>query len=118
MKAIKRFFSSLKQYFFGEDGKADAYFKLIVGYIPEAMKLIEFVAILTPTMVDDAAILLVKSKFPKLFDETLTDDEKKLYLLATASELLKQKFPILSTTASRIAVQVAFGLKRVGEWIG
>ena len=117
MNAIKKFFDKVKRFFVGANAKADAYFDWVLKYIPDAFPIIEYIAALTPTMLDDAALVLVRAKFPKLLDPDLTEDEKKLYLLGTASELLKQKYPALSTTAARIAVQVAYGVKKIGDWL-
>ncbi|HET6453976.1 MAG TPA: hypothetical protein VFI02_06180 [Armatimonadota bacterium] len=117
MNAIKKFFAKVKELFTGANAKADAYFSWILKYIPEALPIIEYIAALTPTAIDDAALALVRAKFPKLFDPDLTEDEKKLYLLGAAGELLKQKYPALSTTAARIAVQVAYGVKKIGDWL-
>ncbi|HET6454330.1 MAG TPA: hypothetical protein VFI02_07995 [Armatimonadota bacterium] len=117
MNAIKKFFDKVKQLFIGANAKADAYFSWVLNYIPDAFPVIEYIAALTPTMLDDAALILVRAKFPKLLDPDLTDDEKKLYLLGVAGELLKQKYPALSTTAARIAIQVAYGVKKIGDWL-
>lgn len=113
MNAIKKFFAKVKELFIGANAKADAYFSWVLRYIPDAFPIIEYIAALTPTTLDDAALAFVRAKFPRVIDPELTDDERKLYLLGTASELLRQKYPSLSTTAARIAVQVAYGLRKL-----
>lgn len=63
----------------------------------------------TPTTIDDAALAALHHQFPQLFDGSLkTGEELKLYMLAVATELLKAKYPALSTSIARLSVQLAY----------
>ena len=64
---------------------------------------------ITPTTVDDMLLAKIHEKFPRMFDGSLkSGDEVKLYLLAVATELLQTRFPLISTSVARTAVQVAY----------
>ncbi|MFH1572729.1 MAG: hypothetical protein ABIG68_02035, partial [Acidobacteriota bacterium] len=102
-------------FFVGDNAKADAYFKWLLAFIPDAFPIIEFVASLTPTTLDDAALAFIRAQYPRLFHLDLTEEERKLYLLAVSAELLKQKYSLLTTTAARIIVQVVYGLRKLGS---
>jgi hypothetical protein len=68
---------------------------------------------LTPNTLDDAAWLMIKSKYPGLFNgETLDDETKKLYALGIATDLVKSRFPEVSTTVARSAAQIAYLLEK------
>jgi hypothetical protein len=89
----------------------------VVQHIPAALPYIDLAAqivtTLTPTGLDDAMYAQLKRKFPRLFDGTIkTGDELKLYALAVAAELLGQRYPTLSTSALRGAVQLAYISKK------
>lgn len=64
---------------------------------------------MTPTNIDNEAWAAIKAKYPKLFDGTLTDqDTAKLYALGIATDLVERKFPEVTTTVARTAVQIAY----------
>jgi hypothetical protein len=69
----------------------------------------QVVAGITPTVIDDAALAAIRLKFPRLFDGSIkSGDELKLYALAVATELLRLKFPDISTSIARLAVQMGY----------
>lgn len=64
---------------------------------------------LTPTTVDDAVLALVRQKYPQLFDGSITNgDQLKLFLLGVATDLMKARYPQLTTSIARTAVQLAY----------
>ena len=66
-----------------------------------------------PGNVDDAAWSLIKSKYPKMFDGTGVDPElAKLYALGIATDLIKSRYPEVSTTVARTAAQIAYLLEK------
>lgn len=94
-------------------GRAQKSLDVIFAHIPAALPYIDIAAQIitgiTPTTLDDKAYSLIKARYPKLFDGSLqTGDEVKLYALGIAAELLAFRFPALSTTEARSAVQLAF----------
>lgn len=116
MKTISRFFNGL--YRWVSSGKAKAFFDLILERVPDAGPYIDIAAQIatqmTPTVLDDTALAFVKAKYPHLLDGTLTPDEWKLYALAIASDLLQKRFPYLSVTQARLAVQANYALQKTG----
>ena len=94
-------------------GRAQAAFAqsldLILPAIPYLDMAAKIVAGITPTTIDDAVLKVIHEKFPKLFDKSLrTTDEVKLYRLGIATELLRSKYPTVSTSILRTAVQQAY----------
>lgn len=98
-------------------GRAEAALNTAADYVLRALPIIDIVATivtgLTPTTIDDAALRLLREKFPALFDGSLkTADELKLYALGAATEVLKHRYPALSTSIARTAVQLAYTAER------
>jgi hypothetical protein len=118
MKKVASFFAKIVRAVIGSKDTVARLLDLALSAIPTAYPFVQLVTTLTPSAWDDVALAAVKAAYPKFFDSTLTAEERKLYLLAVASELLKQKLPGLSTTVARIAVQIAFALQKVGATIG
>lgn len=82
---------------------------LALPYIDMAAQLIAGV---TPTTLDDQALAMVTAKYPRLFDGSIkTGSELKLYALGVAGDLMNAKYPALSTTIARTAVQLAYAGK-------
>jgi hypothetical protein len=97
---------------FGSGG-ADKALNTAADYTVKALPIIDLVATigtsLTPTTLDDKLVQMVKSNYPRLFDGSiLTGAELKLYLLGAATDLMKEKYPTLSTSVARTAVQLAY----------
>lgn len=64
---------------------------------------------ITPTTLDDQALAMLKAKYPQLFDGSIKNGEQlKLFAFGAAADLLKLKFPNLSTSVARLAVQAAY----------
>jgi hypothetical protein len=111
MSWIVKLFQKLAGYFKSPKAKEDAekalqYALMAAPYIKLAGQV---VTTLTPTGVDDAAWALITGKYPRLFDGSLvTGDERKLYALGIAGELLEARFPGLDTSIARTAVQLAW----------
>ena len=117
MKAVKAFFKAIVGLFAGSNSPAQQLLGVVLGFIPAADPLITLVVTLRPGLEDDIAYYAIKEMFPKFFDPDLTDEERKLYFLGVAAELLRLKFPVLTTTMARIAVQVAYALRVAAEWL-
>lgn len=108
-------FSKIAKYF--QSGKAANDFVEIASYIPKVAPYIDMVEQTLmvvapgPGIVVGGAWELVKREFPKLYDgswDTMTDSERKLYMLGAAGHLVKQEFPNLNTNLARLAIEAAF----------
>src|SRR5574343_122162 len=96
----------------------DKTFELSAKALPYLDTAASIAAGVTPTKVDDIALAAIKSAYPRLFDGTITTGEElKLYTLGVATTLLKRKYPEVSTTVARLAVQTAYAAKKEGETI-
>jgi hypothetical protein len=108
---IRTFFSKLTAFF--SSGEANKALNTAAALVPKAMPFLDVAAAiatgLTPTTLDDTVLAQIHTKFPHLFDGSLkTGDEVKLYLLGIATQLLQTKYPQISTSVARAAVQVAY----------
>ena len=108
---IKAFFLKIAAFF--SSGEANKALNAAAALVPKAMPILDVAAAiatgLTPTTLDDAVLTQIHTKFPHLFDGTLhTGDEVKLYLLGIATQLLQSRYPQVSTSVARAAVQVAY----------
>jgi hypothetical protein len=108
---IKTFFLRIAGFF--SSGAANKALNTAAALVPKAMPFLDIAAAiatgLTPTTLDDAALAQLHAKFPHLFDSSLkTADEVKLYLLGIATQLLQSRYPQVSTSVARAAVQVAY----------
>lgn len=97
-------------------GRAKAAINTAADFVVKALPIIDTVGSivvgLTPTTLDDVVLAGIKRRFPGLFDGTVKNqDELKLYALGVATELLKEKYPELSTSVARAAVQLAYTAK-------
>ncbi len=108
IKKIMKYFKS---------GEAANDFLEIASYVPKVAPYIDMVekvlmvAAPGPGTVVGGVWELVKREFPKLYDgswETMTDSERKLYMLGAAGHLVKQEFPNLNTNLARLAIEAAF----------
>jgi hypothetical protein len=111
MNWIKSILAKVAAFF--TSGKAKAALDAAADYTVRALPFIDIaatiVAGLTPTGIDDIALVAVKAKFPRLFNGTIqSGDELKLYALGVATELFKQRYPDLTTSIARTAVQLAY----------
>jgi hypothetical protein len=108
MSPLQRFMSFLFSLFPGNATLASAA-KVIGDASPFLFQAADFVSKKTSWQWDNQIVATLRTQFPRLFDGTpLTQDEVKLYTLAIATEFLKWKFPTLSTTAARLAIQAAY----------
>jgi hypothetical protein len=111
MKKVKAFFARVAAFF--SSGEATKALNTAAELVPKAIPYIdiaaEIAAGLAPSAVPEAVLGEIHGKFPRLFDGSLNSaDEVKLYLLGVASDLLKARFPNVSTSIARAAVQVAY----------
>lgn len=118
MKTLKAFFAKVAGFF--TSGKAQKALDTVAGLVPLAMPFIDIAAQIavgiTPTKVDDKALAAVRAKFPRLFDSSLkTGEEVKLYMLGVASDLLMAKYPGVTTSIARSAVQLAYTASQAGK---
>lgn len=120
---MKKFFTRIGGFFKGlfankEAIKAafDRTFELSARALPYLETAATIASGITPSKVDDLALAAIKTAYPRLFDGSITTgDELKLYTLGVATTLLKQKYPEVSTTVARLAVQTAYAAKKEGE---
>lgn len=117
MKRISEFFAKIVRAFIGAKDPIGKALDTALSALPSAFPFIQIVVNLTPTQWDDVSLAAIKAAYPKFFDPTLTEDERKLYLLAVASEMLRAKLPGLTVTVARICVQVAYLCNKLGGWI-
>lgn len=113
---IGKFFSDLVKNKAALKATFDASFDMAAKALPFIDMAATIASGVTPSKLDDAALALIKSKYPGLFDGTIkTGDELKLYTLGAATELVKNKYPEVGTTVARLAVQSAYAVKQNGE---
>lgn len=108
---IKKVFSAIAGYF--KSGKAQNDIELVAEFVPKALPFIKMAAeigtMLTPTQADDVALAGIKAAYPMFFSgKELTPAEFKLALLGVATDLMRAKYPGLTTSVARAAVQVAY----------
>lgn len=111
MNIIKSFFKKVSAFF--SSGEASKALDTAAALVPQAIPFLdlaaEIAAGLAPSAVPQAALDKIHAEFPHLFDGSLkSGEEVKLYLLGVASNLLQAKFPQISTSVARVAIQVAY----------
>ena len=109
--SITSFFDKVKTLFTsGEAQKAlDAAAALVPIAIPYLDVAAEIAAGLAPSAVPQVVLDQIHADFPHLFDGSLKNaGEVKLYLLGIATQLLQAKFPNITTSIARLAVQAAY----------
>ena len=108
---LRDFFSRIAAFF--SSGAARKALNTTADLVPKALPFLDIAATIiagaTPSPVDDVLLAQIHTKFPRLFDGSLhTGDEVKLYLLGVATQLLQAKYPQVSTSIARAAVQIAY----------
>jgi len=111
MNKIMSFFAKVAAFF--SSGAANKALNTAAELVPYAIPFLdlaaEIAAGLAPSAVPQAVLDKIHADFPHLFDGSLKNaTEIKLYLLAVAAQLLQAKFPDVSTSVARVAVQVAY----------
>ena len=111
MTKIKLFFLKIAGFF--ASGEAWKALHTAAELVPKAIPILDIAAAvaagITPTPVDDMLLAQVHARFPHMFDGSLkSGEEVKLYLLGIATELLRARYPHVSTSVARTAVQVAY----------
>lgn len=111
MQTIKNFFARVAALF--ASPKAKAAFREAEDMTAKALPFItigaQILAGITPTTLDDAALAYIKSKYPELFDGSITDgDRLRLFVLGAVTDLMKQKYPGLATSVARVAIESAY----------
>ena len=111
MSWLKRLFGWLSGYF--TSGKAAADAQKALEYVGKALPFVviaaDIITTLTPTGVDDAAWRAIKAAYPRLLDGTeKSSEELKAEALIISAELLKARYPELSTSVARAAAQLAY----------
>jgi|YNPMSStandDraft_1061717.scaffolds.fasta_scaffold100753_2 hypothetical protein len=114
MNKVLGWFKKIINSVLGRRDQIERVFDLVLDALPVAYDIVAVVAAITPSQLDDVTLAAMRNSFPKLFDGSLTTDERKLYLLATAAELLKRRYPEASTSVARLAVQLAYVLWKNG----
>lgn len=114
MNKVLGWFKKIINSVLGRRDQIERVFDLVLDALPVAYDIVTVVAAITPSQLDDVTLAAMRNSFPKLFDGSLTTDERKLYLLATAAELLKRRYPEASTSVARLTVQLAYVLWKNG----
>lgn len=115
MNIVKAFFSKIANLFTSPRGKAalDEAANLTAEALPYISIAGSIITGLTPTTLDDQALAMLKGRYPQLFDGSIQDGEHlKLFAFAAAADLLQKKYPVISTSVARLAVQTAFTADR------
>lgn len=111
MNWLKRLFGFLRGYF--RTGQAARDTQKALEYVGKALPFViiaaDIITTLTPTFVDDALWRAIKAAYPRLLDGTeKSPEELKAEALVISAELLKAKYPELSTSVARAAAQLAY----------
>lgn len=111
MNWLKRLFNAIGAYF--KSGKAAADATKAMQYVGKALPFVviaaDIITSLTPTGIDDLVWARIKAKYPNLLDgKQKSPDELKADALIIAAELLKDRYPELSTSVARAAAQLAY----------
>ena|SRR5690349_2318937 len=111
MNKFKAFFSKVAVLF--SSAQAQMALNRAADLAAEALPFIDIasqiVAGLTATTLDDQELSLLKQKYPQLFDGSITSgDQLKLFAFGAAADLLQQKYPGVTTSIARLAVQAAY----------
>lgn len=111
MNLIKSFFSFIARLV--TSGAAKRALNRAAEIAPDVLPYIalaaEIVAGITPSQIDDVLLAAIKAKYPQLFNGSLkTADEVKLFTLGVAGDLVQAKFPGVSTSIARSAVQAIY----------
>lgn len=103
-RSIARFFTTRKGY--------ESFLK-ILPYVKIALPYIELAAGIVSGAVPptEAIARILQQKFPHLFANGIpkTEDEKKVFAIAVATELMRADFGDLSTNEIRQALELAYG---------
>lgn len=116
MRSVLNWISRALAAIAGNRPKIERTLDLVLEMLPVAYDIVAIVAAITPSKLDDVTLAAVRTAFPKLFED-VTPHEKKLYLLATATELLKRRYPEASTSTARLAAQFAYVLLKDGATV-
>ena len=111
MKTIKAFFVRVATLFSSPKAKAalDQAANLTAEALPYISVAGSIITGLTPTTLDDQALAMLKTRYPQLFDGSIhTGEDLKLFAFSAAADLLGQKYPNISTSIARLAVQSAY----------
>lgn len=113
LSAFKNFFVNLGKFFTSPKTaeKVNKVLSLVLKVLPVIMYAAKLGAkVVTPLdPADDLLLENLSNKFPSLFTgQPKNSDEQKLRLMLIAEEILKAKYPNLSTTELRILVNAAY----------
>lgn len=95
-------------------GEAQRAISLALDYsayaLPYVLMAGEIIASVTTTPLDDVVLVMLRAKFPTLFrtDPPLTRDELTSLAVGIAAELMRLRYPELTTTLARSAVQLCY----------
>jgi hypothetical protein len=111
MNKISSFFKKVMAFF--SSGEASKALDTAAALVPEALPYLDLAAEigagLFPSAIPQTILDKIHAEFPHLFDGSLKGaEEVKLYLLGVATQLLQGKFPQISTSVARLAVQAAY----------
>lgn len=111
MRTIRAFFSKVAGLFTSPKAKQalDQAAQLTAEALPYIDIASKIIAGITPTTIDDAALAYIRTRYPQLFDGSIKDGEDlKLWAFGVAADLLGRKYPAISTSIARLAVQAAY----------
>lgn len=112
MSAIKKILTAVIEYFVSGRAKADA--QKVESIVFKVAPFLESAAAIAAGIDPGLHIAVdvihaIRARYPSLFSGyELTPQEKNLYLLGIAGDLVEAHYPNIDTTIARSAVQLAF----------
>jgi hypothetical protein len=102
--AIGAFFSSGRA-----AQQAQRALELVAAVRPHIIRAADLAVTLTPSPADNAAWAAIKERYPRLLSgQHRTGDEIKADALIIATEIIRARFPGLTTTEARLAAQQGY----------
>lgn len=111
MQRIRRALGAIGAFFSSGQAarRAERALAIIAEVRPYIIRAADLAVSLTPTPADDVAWQAIRARYPRiLIHEFRTPDEIKSDALIIATELIRARWPHLSTTVARLAAQQSY----------